>query len=174
MKLFQLGVAIFCAVMFSGVLIAAEHGGGMMEKGKGCHYCGMNLEKFAHSAMDISYDDGSMMQVCSIHCAAIDLANNIDKTPVKIEVGDFNTKEKIDAETAYWVIDDKNPGVMTSRAKWAFSDESKAKAFMTESGGSLVTFEDAMLASYTDMYNDTKMIRNKRKMMKQGKKMGGH
>src|SRR5512147_1541446 len=42
-----------------------------------CQYCGMELLKFAHSRMVVDYDDGSSVAVCSLHCAAVDLALNI-------------------------------------------------------------------------------------------------
>jgi nitrous oxide reductase accessory protein NosL len=64
------------------------------------------------------------------HCAAIDLAINIDKTPKTIWVGNCSIKQLIEAEKALWVIDRKKVGVMTQRAKWAFEkkeDEDKAR-----------------------------------------------
>jgi hypothetical protein len=48
---------------------------------KECRWCGMDRGSFDFSRMLIEYDDGTVAAVCSIHCAAIDLANNIDKTP---------------------------------------------------------------------------------------------
>ena len=60
---------------------------------------------------------------------------------------------------------------MTKRAKWAFADKKGAEAFIKENGGKLAYFDDAMKATYEDMYADTKMIREKRakrKMMQQG------
>jgi len=120
--------------------------------------------------MLIIYDDGSELGLCSIHCAAVDLALNIDKTPKSIQVGDYNTKNLIDAEGAIWVIGGQKPGVMTKRAKWAFEKKADAEAFIKTNGGNLSGFEEAIKAAYEDMYTDTKMIREKRKMkkMKQG------
>lgn len=134
--------------------------------GNGCKYCGMNLEKFAHTAMKIHYDDGSEVAVCSLHCAAVDMALNIDKAPVEITVGDFNSREQVNAEQAFWVIDDNNPGVMTARAKWAFVEEAAAAKYQAEKGGRMAGFEEAIKSAYEDMYKDTLMIRNKRKMKK--------
>jgi len=86
-----------------------------------CKYCGMDREKFAFSRLLIEYEDGSSVGTCSIHCTAIDLATNIDKTPKTIWVGDFKTKNLINAETAFWVIGGTKMGVMTKNAKWAFA-----------------------------------------------------
>jgi nitrous oxide reductase accessory protein NosL len=136
---------------------------------KNCKYCGMDREKFAHSRMLIEYEDGSSFGSCSIHCVALDLAQAFDKQSKDILVADYNKKNLIDAEKAYWVIGGKKPGVMTRVAKWAFADKKDAEVFIKENEGKLATFEDAMKASYEDMYNDTKMIREKRAKMKQMK-----
>jgi copper chaperone NosL len=55
---------------------------------------------------------------------------------------------------------------MTKRAKWAFEKKEDAEKYIAEHGGTLATFEEAMKASYEDMYADSKMIREKRKMKK--------
>lgn len=140
---------------------------------KNCKYCGMDREKFAHSRMLTEYSDGSSFGSCSIHCTAIDLAQTFDKQPKAIMAADYNKKDLIDAEKAYWVIGGKKPGVMTKTAKWAFADKKDAEAFIKENGGKLATFEDAMKTTYEDMYNDTKMIREKRAKRK-GMEKGEH
>ena len=135
-----------------------------------CPFCGMDRAKFAHSRVYIRYEGGSTLGTCSIHCAAVDMAVNIDKTPASIQVGDYNTKTLIDAEKAFWVIGGDTPGVMTGRAKWAFEKKADADAFIQAHGGKAASFDEALEASYEDMYKDTKMIREKRKAkrMKQG------
>ena len=82
-------------------------------------------------------------------------------------VGDFNTKKLIDAEKAYWVIGGDKPGVMTRRAKWAFENKADADKFIQAHGGTPATFEAVIEATFADMYQDTKMIREKRKMMRE-------
>ena len=139
-----------------------------------CKYCGMDRKTFAHSRMLVTYEDGSTMGTCSLHCTAVELALNIDKTPKSIEVGDFKTKKLIDAEKAFWVIGGSKPGVMTKRAKWAFESKADADAFIKENGGKPASFDEAIKASYEDMYADTKMIRDKRKMMKKMKAPAEH
>jgi len=100
---------------------------------------------------------------------AVELANNIDKTPKSIKVADFNTKKLIDAESASWVIGGDRQGVMTGRAKWAFANKTAAEEFIKGNNGAQGSFDDAIKAAYEDMYRDTKMIRDKRKMMKMKK-----
>ncbi len=137
-----------------------------VEKHKACNYCGMDRGQFAHSRMLITYGDGSEVAVCSLHCAAVESAVNLDKTPKSIQVADFGTKNLIDAEKAFWVIGGTKPGVMSKRAKWAFANKADAEGFIKSNGGQLAGFDEAMKAAYEDMYADTKMIRDKRKMMK--------
>lgn len=132
-----------------------------------CRHCGMDREKFASSRMVIEYDDGSQVGTCSIHCAAVDLANNLDKGPVSLLVADLGSKQLIDAEKATWVLGGKKPGVMTARAKWAFAERGAAETFAREQGGTVVTFDEAMKATYEDLYQDTRMIREKRKLRRQ-------
>ncbi|MBU3984466.1 MAG: nitrous oxide reductase accessory protein NosL [Proteobacteria bacterium] len=144
----------------AGVVVAQDD----MQKEPSCKLCGMDRAKFAHSRMFVTYDDGTTIGTYSIHCLAIDLAVNIDKTPSSLEVGDFNSKNLIDAEKAFWVIGGNKPGVMTTQAKWAFEKKEDAERFIMGNSGTLATFDEAMKATYESMYADTKMIREKRKM----------
>jgi hypothetical protein len=126
----------------------------------------MDREKFAHSRMLVEYEDGTSLGTCSLHCMAVELALNIDKTPKATLVGDFKEKTLLDVEKASWVIGGSKMGVMTKRAKWAFGKKEDAEKFKAENGGDLASFEQAIKASYEDMYADTKMIRERRKMKK--------
>lgn len=160
--LILVGVCItFFVASGTGVFAQAD-----VDKHKACIHCGMDREKFAQSRMLITYEDGSEAAVCSLHCAAVDLSLNLDKMPKSIQVGDYNTKKLIDAEQATWVVGGNKPGVMSKRGKWAFEKNADADAFTKGNGGMVVPFDDAIKAAYEDMYGDTKMIRDKRKMMK--------
>ena len=125
----------------------------------------MYKSKFEHSWVKIVHDDGSVTEVCSIHCAAIDMALHTEKTIQKITVGDYDTKKQIDADNAFWVIGGDRMGVMTARAKWAFETKDGADNFMQEHGGRPVNFREGIKAAFEDMYQDTLMIRKKRKLI---------
>jgi len=168
MKKFGLFFLAIATVFFTGTFFLAQAQEDI-QKHASCKYCGMDRAKFAFSRMLVTYEDGSQLGTCSIHCLAVELALNIDKTPKTLDVGDYNTTALIDAEKAVWVIGGNKPGVMTKRAKWAFGKKSDAEAFVKAEGGKVATFEDAMKATYEDMYSDTKMIREKRKMKKMQK-----
>jgi copper chaperone NosL len=156
------GASLILMVTFLVVGAVAAYAADDVAQVPSCKYCGMDRDKFAHSRTLIQYDDGKAEGFCSIHCAAVDLAVNIDRTPKSISVGDYKTKELIDAEKAVWVIGGGKPGVMSGRAKWAFKEEADAAALVKESGGTLATFDEAMKAAYEDMYQDTKAIRERR------------
>ena len=164
-------VAMACTI---GILIAISPGASAqmvdqhqfedVKQHPSCSYCGMDRQQFSRSRMLIRYDDGSSMAACSMHCAALDLALMIDKNPRSIQVADYPSGRLIDAETAVWVVGGSRPGVMTQRAKWAFEKKPDAEAFLKQYGGQLAGFDEAMRATFDDMYSDTKMIRERRKM----------
>jgi nitrous oxide reductase accessory protein NosL len=131
-----------------------------------CVYCGMSRAKFGHSWVIIKHDNGSESGVCSIHCAAIDMALHSAMPVSKITVGDYDTQRQIDADKAYWVIGGDKLGVMTARAKWAFKTKNAADNFMKDHGGRPATFEEVMRAAFEDMYEDTLILQKKRRLMK--------
>lgn len=161
---------VFAAVTTALLLLAgvarADHHLADVKDGPSCRYCGMDRARFASSRMVVEYDDGSKLSACSLHCVAVDLANQLDRTPAAIKVADFGTQALVDAEKAAWVLGGSKPGVMTKRAKWAFAEKAAAEAFVKENGGTIVSFEDAVKAAYEDLYQDNRMIREKRKAMK--------
>jgi copper chaperone NosL len=163
-------VALAVAVMF-GMLAMTAIAQDDVKQSPSCKYCGMDRQKFDFSRMVIEYDDGTSVGVCSLHCAAVELATNIDKTPKSLLVADLGTKKLIDAEKAFWVLGGGKPGVMTKRGKWAFEKKEDADAFVKANGGAPVAFDEVIKTAYMDMYEDTKMIRDKRKMMKQSQGM---
>ncbi len=118
--------------------------------------------------MLIEYAEKITTGTCSIHCAAGEISVNRDKTLLKVFVADYHTKKLFRAEEAFWVIGGDKAGVMTRRAKWAFKDKEKAERFVRENGGRLGTFHHAMEATFKDMYEDIKMIREKRRTKEMG------
>jgi copper chaperone NosL len=124
-----------------------------------CQYCGMDRKHFAHSRMVVHHKDGKSVGVCSIFCAAKDYLRSPDDAPDSISVGDYNTKKLIDAIKAYWVMGGSKSGVMTNRAKWAFENKQDALAFIKMYGGELIDFGGAMKASYEDVYEDMRALK---------------
>jgi copper chaperone NosL len=162
MKTIQI-VIVSLFIITSAVTVLAQED---ITQAPNCKYCGMDREKFGHSRMVIEFDDRSSVGTCSLHCAAIELAVAIDKTPSVLWVADYSSKKLIDAEKAFWVIGGSKQGVMTKQPKWAFAVQTDAESFIKESGGKLATYDNAIKIAYEDMYQDSRMIREKRKMRK--------
>ena len=150
-------IIVLTMAIFSRDFVSADE--------ESCTYCGMKKAMFGHSWMNIEWMNGQSVGVCSVHCAAINMALNMNNPAKKISVGDYNSKKQIDAEKAYWVLGGDQMGVMTSRAKWAFENKENADNFISKHGGQLVNFEEIMKAAFEDMYEDTLMIQKKRKML---------
>ncbi len=112
-------VLIFCFAFASVAVMAQTHS---HQGPDSCKYCGMDREKFAHSAMMIEYEDGSQTPTCSIHCAAVDLALSIDRRP-KEDAGRRREHQETD-RCGEGLLDTGSdvPGVMTKKAKWAFEN----------------------------------------------------
>jgi len=131
-----------------------------------CPYCGMDRKQFHHSRMLVHYGDDLADGVCSLHCAAISLALNIDRDPKAIWVGDnadaAAVKALSDADKASFLVGGSSRGVMSRRSKVAYSSATAAQAARATQGGEIVTFEQALQAAYADMAQDVAMIRKNR------------
>jgi copper chaperone NosL len=133
-----------------------------------CRHCGMNRGQYAQSRMLIRYLGGKATGTCSIHCTASEMTVNRDKIQEDLEVADYFTHKLIPAEKANWVIGGNRPGVMTKRAKWAFSEKKDALRFIQENGGQLGGYKEVLEATFVDMYEDIRMIRERRKQRAAG------
>jgi nitrous oxide reductase accessory protein NosL len=151
---------IFSAILFIPICGSVAHA-----EDAACPYCGMKRSQYPHSWVILTHTDGSVEMVCSVHCAAIDMALHTTKQISQITVADYKTHRQIPAETAFWVIGGDRVGVMTARAKWAFKDKTDAQRFIKEHGGKPADFDAVMKAAFEDMYQDTLMIRKKRRML---------
>jgi len=125
-----------------------------------CPICGMDRRQYAHSRMLIDYREGPV-GTCSIHCAAADIAVNRHKTVQGILAADYVGRQLVPARTAFWVIGGDRSGVMTQRAKWAFEKQMDAEEFIRGHGGKLAAFDDAIKATFEDMYADIKAVRER-------------
>jgi nitrous oxide reductase accessory protein NosL len=131
-----------------------------------CPYCGMDRKQFHHSRHLVHYQDDLADATCSLHCAALSLALNLDRGPKAIYAADFGAKADpkplVNVDAATYLIGSKLPGVMTKQSKVAFGSKAAAEAAKTENGGELGDFDAALQAAYQSMASDTMMIRKKR------------
>ncbi|HET6365514.1 MAG TPA: nitrous oxide reductase accessory protein NosL [Nitrospirota bacterium] len=122
-----------------------------IEDHRSCAYCGMDRKAYGYSRMLIQYVDGTLIGVCSLHCAVVELDANQGRTVKTFLVADRDTRTLIDAEKAIWVIGGKKRGVMTQQPKWAFQTKSDAEAFIKTNGGKIVSFEEALTATREEL-----------------------
>jgi nicotinic acid phosphoribosyltransferase len=111
----------------------------------------MDRERFAYSRMIVEYADGSIAGVCSIHCAAADMAKKGGTAVKAFKVADYNTRMLQDAKAATWVVGGKAKGVMTGVPKWAFAGRKDALAFVDASGGKVTPFRKVLSASKAEV-----------------------
>ena len=112
-----------------------------------CAHCGMDRKAYGYSRMVVHYEDGTAVGVCSLHCAVVEMDGNPARKLKFIEAADRDTRSLVNAEQAYWVIGGKKRGVMTQRPKWAFGTKSAAGAFISENGGQLAAWAEALAAA---------------------------
>ena len=133
-------LGIIALLLFTGIAVADRN----VESPKACQLCGMDRTKFAYSRMVVVYADGTSDGVCSLNCA-VEQMKKYPKRQVKLlMVADCATRELVDVRTATWVIGGEKPGVMTSMPKWAFARKEDAQKFITNNGGRLATFDEAL------------------------------
>lgn len=137
---------------------------GELDKYQKCPYCGMDRKKFHFSRHLIHYSDDLVDGTCSIHCAAISLSLNLDRVPKAIYAPDNGSGEAIkpltNAEAAFYVIGGDHKPVMSKVAKTSFA--SKVAAEAAKGSGEVADFDRALMLSYMNMAEDTKMIRMRR------------
>jgi len=135
-----------------------------LDKYPKCPYCGMDRKEYHFSRHLIHYSDDLVDGTCSIHCAAISLSLNLDRVPKAIYAADNGSGEAIkpltNAETASYVIGGGHKPVMSKVAKTSFASPTAAEA--AKGDGEVVNFDKALMLAYTNMAEDTKMIRMKR------------
>ncbi len=146
-----------------------------IEKYPKCPYCGMSRKMWNHSRHLIHYADDLIDPTCSLHCAAISLSLNLDRTPKAIYAADFSADSKIkpliNVDQATYLVNSSLKGTMTATSKMAFGSPDKAHMVMAEKGGKTGDFGFALTQSYLSMAKDTMMIRKKRAMKRKKMKM---
>ena len=155
---------VFFCLTFGSMLWA--HDGDKPALGSKCKYCGMIPDYFTWSRVILEYEDGTKVVTCSLRCACLELTSNMGVGLSRILVGDYQTKDLIDAETAVWLVGGDKHGVMAKTGKWAFAKKEDAENFRLEHGGVVCGFGDALDAAYKDISDSIKMRRERARIMK--------
>jgi len=135
------------------------------EKYPRCPYCGMMRKMFSQTRHLIVYEDDAVDGTCSLHCAAISLALNLDRMPKVIYAGDAGAADEVkplvDSAAMTYVIDPARPGTMTAVSKYAYADKAQAEA-AAGPDAKLADFDTALVDAYNGMAQDTIRIRKRR------------
>lgn len=139
---------------------------GELEKYPRCPYCGMSRVEHHAARHLIHYADDRVDGVCSLRCASLSLALNIDRGPKAIYAADYGAattpRPLVPVEGVLYLIGSGLPGIMTTRSKHPFADRSAAEAARERHGGELGGFDAALTATYLDLARDTAAIRQRR------------
>lgn len=134
------------------------------EKYPKCPFCGMDRRQWHFSRHLIHYNDDLVDGTCSLHCAAVGISLNLVRGPKAIWAADNGSGEAIkplvDAEAATYVIGGEHRAVMTGIAKTSFASRVAAEA--AKGDGELADFEGALKLTFTNMYDDMRMMRRRR------------
>lgn len=136
-----------------------------------CPYCGMDRTQYHQSRHLIHYADDLVDGTCSLHCAALSLALNLDRSPKAIYAADYGAeaepKPLVNVDQAVYLIGSDIKGVMTKVSKAAFAARGAAQAAQKRHGGEPGSFDDALRSAYRSMAEDTIMIRKRREERRQ-------
>lgn len=130
------------ALMLCALLLAtAAHADSKREE---CGVCGMWIDLYMKTRHVVTLDDRTQESFCSIACAS-KYIRQMGTRVAGVMATDFNTKELMDAYSAFYLSGSDVPGVMTYTSRIAFSTRQAAEAFQGEHGGSIITFEQALV-----------------------------
>lgn len=117
-----------------------------------CDNCGMDRNKFARTRHEFQTSKGKFY-TCSIHCVAV-MGMKLKEEPRDVKVAEYLHPERmLDADRAYYVIGSSAPGTMTLRSKIAFSTKEEAERFALRYGGTVSSFEQALLEARKEVHS---------------------
>jgi nitrous oxide reductase accessory protein NosL len=103
----------------------------------------MWIDQYEHTKHVVVLHNGKTEYFCSIACASRYIEVN-GREIDKIKVADFITKQLVDADHAFYLVDSNIPGVMSYISRIAFSTSKSAEEFREIHGGKIMTFEEAL------------------------------
>ena len=111
-----------------------------------CHLCGMYIDQYQHTAALLIDKDGKETATCGV----ADMIRFIEDSGgpdafTSIKVVDWDTEQRIDADSATYVIgSDLVPDMVPNII--AFSTKEAAEKFIDEHGGAIMNFTQALLS----------------------------
>jgi copper chaperone NosL len=107
-----------------------------------CGQCGMNLSRFNRTQYEIRWTDGTVTKTCGVQCGLTQQILHSEKFKSSV-AKDYFTGNAFDAKTGFYVfgskaVTDMAPGFI------AFRLRSDAEKFQKESGGQVLSFDEAL------------------------------
>lgn len=107
-----------------------------------CGQCGMDLSKYQRTRYEIRWGDGTVTKTCGVQCGLTQQILHRDKFKSSV-ARDYFSGKTFDAGTGFYVfgskvIADMAPGFI------AFRQRADAEKFRKESGGQVLTFDEAV------------------------------
>ena len=148
----RLKYGAICAIVLAllGITVAMVVAENDIDEFRSCNNCGMDRKAYGYSRMVITYDNGSRVGVCSLHCAITELDEHKGVAVKSLLVADRNSRALVDAKKAFWVVGGSKRGVMTQNPKWAFATMDAAQTFVNSNGGKITGWDAALLAARED------------------------
>jgi len=136
---------------------------------KWCYISALPLRDYYKTNYIAELSDGSFRQYAGIRFLAEDL-EAIESRVINIYAIDTKTEEKIDARSAYFVVNSKAKGTETRFSKFAFKNRSDAEEFMKKYGGDIRDFDFALFLAKRDIEEDEKYFAtSKERTIKKGR-----
>jgi copper chaperone NosL len=112
------------------------------QTGERCGQCGMDLSKFAKTQYEIRWIDGTITKTCGVQCGLTQQILHRDKFKSST-AKDYFTGKPFNAGTGFYVfgsriVADMAPGFI------AFQKRADAEVFQKESGGQVLSFDEAL------------------------------
>ncbi len=107
-----------------------------------CGQCGMDLSKYQRTRYEIRWNDGTVTRTCGVQCGLTQQILHRDKYKSSA-AKDYVSGDTFDAGKGFYVFGSK---VITDMAPGfiAFRQRADAEKFRKESGGQVLTFNEAV------------------------------
>lgn len=138
----QATLLIVLTVIVLAFIVGASAVGHKEERTE-CSLCGMWIDLYMKTRHVVTLTGGTAESFCSIACASKFMKKH--KGQIKMVLAaDFETKELIEADSAFYLEGSDIHGVMSYTSRLAFTTRDQAERFRKEHGGSIISFKEAL------------------------------
>ena len=134
---------VAAAIALLSALLGASIFAHSDSKREECSLCGMWIDMYMKTRHVVTLDDGTSETFCSIACASKYIKSK-GISVAGVMAADFNSRDLIDAYSAFYLSGSDVPGVMAYTSRLAFSTSEAAEAFQKTHGGRIIDFKEAL------------------------------